>query len=108
MRPLCTSCQLCLPSSTSSELPLGQEEVFCLRCCFNVKEGRELSEAVKKVCVCHLNHIVRKTCIQGEDFRMLNPLVTNGFSHPYHLGVSTSILRGNRSIFSSPEPKAHR
>ena len=31
---------------------------------------------------------------------MINPYVTNGFSHPYHLGESTFSLRGIRSNFS--------
>ena len=31
---------------------------------------------------------------------MLNPLVTNGLSHPYHLDESTSIFRTIRSDFS--------
>ena len=30
----------------------------------------------------------------------LNPLVTNGFSHPYHLDESKFIFRGVRSDFS--------
>ena len=33
-------------------------------------------------------------------FFILNPLVTNGLSHFYHLDESTFILRGIRSIFS--------
>ena len=32
--------------------------------------------------------------------RRFNPLMTNGFSHPYHLDESTFIFRGIRSIFS--------
>ena len=32
--------------------------------------------------------------------KVINPLVTNGFSHPYHLDESTSIFRGIRSKFS--------
>ena len=31
---------------------------------------------------------------------LVNLPVTNGISHPYHLGESTSIFRGNRSDFS--------
>ena len=31
---------------------------------------------------------------------LVNPSVLNGISHPYHLGESTSIFRGNRSDFS--------
>ena len=29
----------------------------------------------------------------------INPYLTNGFSHPYHLGDSTSSFRGSRSDF---------
>ena len=29
-----------------------------------------------------------------------NPIVTNGFSHPYHLDESDFVLRGFKSIFS--------
>ena len=32
--------------------------------------------------------------------RQINPLVTNGFSHPYHLDESTFILRGFRGHVS--------
>ena len=40
----------------------------------------------------------------GPDFRstigkILNPYLTNGFSHHYHLGESTFIFRGVRSDF---------
>ena len=31
---------------------------------------------------------------------IINPLLTNGLSHPYHLGESTFNLRGVRSAFS--------
>ena len=33
-------------------------------------------------------------------FREIYPLVTNGFSHPYHLGESIFIFRGTKSNFS--------
>ena len=32
---------------------------------------------------------------------MINPLMTNGLSHPYHMGESIFILKGTRSDISS-------
>ena len=37
---------------------------------------------------------------QEDMYADVNPLVTNGFSHPYHLDESTFILRDVRSNFS--------
>ena len=37
--------------------------------------------------------------IEGLDWMHLNPYLTNGFSHYYHLGESTFIFRGVRCDF---------
>ena len=39
-------------------------------------------------------------CLLEKIRKTFNPLVTNGFSHPYHLDQSTFVLRGFRSNFS--------
>ena len=41
-----------------------------------------------------------KICAAILVLHFINPLVTNGFSHPYHLDESTFIFRGIRNIFS--------
>ena len=53
----------------------------------------------------HVLKLYRETMLQAYNFGFevslyFNSLVTNGFSHPYHLDGSTFILRGVRCIIS--------
>ena len=55
-------------------------------------EDRMVSRNVSKC----LDDVLQRMAYSGK----FNPLVTNGFSHPYHLDESTFIYRGIRSDFS--------
>ena len=65
--------------------------------------------ALEKWCVTKLAHCIAWIDNLGRDVArancsameyLLNPLLTNGFSHPYHSGRSIFIFRGIRSDFS--------
>ena len=61
-----------------------------------VRDHRLICVYVFRICIKQI-HLRRGT----DDFsHPLNPYVMNGLCHPYHLGESSFILRGIRSIYS--------
>ena len=64
-------------------------------------EVTKLSSCPSRLSMKVKQHVLKcQDCMAFLGFKIINPLVTNGLSHLYHLDESTSIFRGIRSNFS--------